>query len=345
MKLALKSAIVLCSVAFSLATSAQMQTRGTWTARPDGKNEQRLNLQIQRADDHGNFGQTYDYSQLSGLNTAAMTGSDQPVEFAIRNDAGTLQFKGKFNKGLGYGEFSFTANPEYIAAMKQIGYGNVEGKAFELAAIDVSRSFAKEIRDLGYNPSLDKLVEARIFRVGREQVEGLKSVGVTDVPLQKLVEFRIFNVTPEYIRQMRASFPNLSIDKMVDMRIHNATPEFAKEMAALGYGDLSADKLVEFRIHGVTPDFIRQMRELGFKDLPADKLVEFRIFNVSADQINELAKEGYRNLSADELVNFRIHGVNANFIEKVKRAGYTHPSPEKLVEYKIMGIRLRDEED
>lgn len=341
----LRSMVAICSLSVAIMATAQTSARGTWTAHVDSKHPQQLNLQLTRNDDHGNMGQSYDYSKLRGLDPAAVIADDQPVTFEIANDAGTFQLKGHFDKGLGYGEFSFAANPEYLSAMKQMGYSDVDGKAYELAALDVSRSFVKEIRDLGYQPSLDKLVEARIFRVGREQVEGLKSVGVTGLSLQKLVEFRIFNVSPDYVREMRAAFPNVSVDKMVEMRIHGATPEFAKQMAALGYSNLDADRLVEFRIHGVTPEFISQMRDLGFKDLSPQKLVEFRIFNVNADQVNELAKEGYRDLTAEQLVNFRIHGVNSAFIEKVRRAGYQHPSPDKLVEFKILGIRVRDEDE
>jgi hypothetical protein len=332
-------------LSFVLTALAQSHLRGTWTAEVSDRDQQQLHLNIYRHAEHGQFGQSYAYNELNGLAASAVSGANQPVRFELRRDAGTFQFTGEFNHGLGHGEYSFTSSPEYVAGMKQMGYPGAEGQAFELAALDVSRSFVKEIRELGYKPSLEELIQARIFKVGREQVEGLKSVGVTNVPIETLVEYRIFDISPEYIREMRAAFPNASIDKMVEMRIHKATPEFAKEMAKLGYGNLDADKLVDFRIHGVTPEFIREVSALGFKGLDADELVQFRIFGVNADQINELAKEGYRNLSADELVAFRIHHVDTAFIEKVKKAGHQHPSPYQLVEYKLMGIRVRDEEE
>jgi len=343
MKRLLGSALAALVIVLAVSAAAQDHMRGTWTAEASRRDPQKLQLNINRSE-HGNFGENYLLSEL-GLDAATVQAANRPVQFAMRRDAGNFQFGGEFNQGLGHGEFTFDANSEYIAAMKQMGYPQAEAKVFDLAALDVSRSFVKEIRDLGYSANLDQLIQARIFRVGREQVEGLKSVGITNVPLETLVQYRIFNISPEYVRSMRAAFPNLSVDKMVGMRIHGATPEFASEMAQLGYGGLSADKLVEFRIHGVTPEFIRQMRDLGFKNLDADQLVQFRIFGVNADQVNELAREGYRNLSADQLVQFRIHGVNTAFIEKVKRAGYEHPSPDQLVQYKIMGIRVHDAEE
>jgi hypothetical protein len=337
-------AVFLFLLTFALGLLAET-FRGTWTAEISERDSQRLQLNLHRRGEHGEFGSSYAVNELSGLAAASIGAANASVSFQLRRDAGTLQFTGEFNKGLGHGEYTFTPNQEYISAMKQMGYSEADSRAFELATLDVSLEFVREIKDLGYKASLDELIQARIFKVGRAQVEGLRAVGITDLPISKLVEYQIFNVTPEYVREMRASFPNISTDKMVEMRIHKATPEFAREMASLGYKDLDADQLVAFRIHGVTPEFIRQVGSLGFKDLSADQLVQFRIFGVNADQINELAKEGYSNLSAEQLVNFRIHRVDTAFIEKVKRAGYAHPSPDELVEYRIMGIRVRDSEE
>jgi cold shock CspA family protein len=337
--------VLLASVlTLALTALAQNTLRGTWTAEVSSKDSQKVQLNLYRGGHHGQFGQSYTYSELPGLNAAAVAGTNAPVKFQIQHDAGNILFEGEFNKGLGHGEFNFTANAQYLADMKKMGYSEVDGKAFELAALDVSRPFTKEIRDLGFKASLDELIQARIFNVNRAQVEGLKSVGITNPSLDTLVQYRIFDVNPEYVREMRAAFPNVSLDQMVQMRIHKATPEFAREMAKLGYGNLDADQLVAFRIHNVTPEFIREVGELGFKNLDADQLVQFRIFGVNADQIKELAKEGYTNLSADQLVAFRIHNVDTTFIEKVKRAGYKHASPDQLVEFKIMGIRVPDDE-
>jgi len=334
------TAIAIAAVLLSVSVFAQTQ-RGTWTADISKKDTDKLHLNMFRSSERGQMGSSYTFSEL-GLTRAIVEGTNVQTDFRLQRDAGNVEFHGTFNQGLGHGEFNFTANQEYLAAMKQMGYTDVDRKSFELAMLDVSRAYAKEIRDLGFKTNLEELIEARIFNVNREQVEGLRAVGVTNLPMKKLVEYRIFDVTPEYVKQMRASFPNISVDKMVEMRIHKATPEFAKEMANLGYSGLSADKLVEFRIHGVTPEFIREVGELGFKNLNADMLVQFRIFGVNADQIKELAKEGYTNLSAQKLVEFRIHHVDGAFIEKVKRAGYAHPSPDQLVEFKILGIRVKE---
>jgi hypothetical protein len=335
---------IVLSAIFVSIMYAQSSARGTWTAEFRGDEPDRVHLQMQRAMKHSNMGSDYRLSDFRGLDAAELKGSKAPVKFDLVRDAGTISFTGEFNEGLGHGEFNFTANQQYLAEMKAMGYPDVDDKAWELTALDVSRAYAKQLGDLGYRTDLKELIEARIFNVGRAQVEGLQSVGIRNLPLKKLVEYQIFKVTPEYIRQMRVSFPNLDMDRIVEMRIHNASPEFAQEMAKLGYGNLSAQELINFRIHGVTPEFIHEMAELGFKNLSAEQLVNFRIFGVGPDQINDLAKEGYTNLSAEILVNFKIHGVDSKFIEKVKRAGHKHATPDQLINYKIMGIRQDDDE-
>jgi hypothetical protein len=205
-------------------------------------------------------------TELQGLDPAAIHGKDAPVKFSLVREAGTLQFEGTFNEGVGYGEFTFTANQEFLSAMKQMGYPDAADKAFTLACINVTRAYVEELGSLGFHPNLDKVIEARIFNVNRDQVNGLKAAGITSLELDKLVQYRIFNVTPEFVQQMRASFPGISLEKMTEMRIHHVTPEFASEMSRLGYSGLNVDQLIAFRIHNVTPDYIRDMERLASRN-------------------------------------------------------------------------------
>lgn len=330
------AALLLALVAVAIG---QTQTSGTWNADLNSNDPSKLQIEMHHGRNNSS-GTDIAISELKGITAATIGGARSQVKFELQREEGTIQFRGEFGDNKGYGDFTFTADPNYIAAMKNLGYSDVEKDAFILCSLDVSRAFESEIRSLGFHPTLEKLITARIFRVGREQVEGLKSVGITGLSLDKLVEFKIFDVNPEYVKQMRAWQPGIGNDRLVELRIHKATPEFAKLMASEGYPNLTIDQLVAFRIHGVSPEYIHEMRAQGFKDLTADQLVSFRIFHVDKQQIDELAKEGYTGLTPDQLVTFRIHGVNTEFIEKVKKAGYSHPTPDQLVEFKIMGIRV-----
>jgi len=338
LKIAAVSSIILL---LSLAAGSQCKDRGTWTAEPSSENPSLLQFRFTCAGENGGTDRPLSPSALPGLDPASIQGSRVSVKFRLAREAGTFQFEGTFNAGVGYGEFTFSANQQVLADLKLMGFSDADSKAFVLAVLDVTRGYIKELRGLGFDPDLDKVIACRIFNVDREQVDGLKAVGVSNPSLDDLVQYRIFHVTPEYIKQTRAAFPGLSMEKMVAMRIHQVTPEFAQEMSRAGYTNLSADQLIAFKIHGVSPEFVRQMASLGFKGVDADHLVSFRIFNVNADQIQDLSKAGYSGLAADDLINFRIHHIDSAFIATVNKAGYQHPSPSQLVEFKIMGIRHR----
>jgi len=320
-----------------MSASAQTQSRGTWTIDREGMREAgkvQLSLHHSHKDQ---FGQDFALSDLKGLDPHALD-SDGPVKFELVREAGTVQFEGTFKKGVGTGTYEFASSPTFLAKMKAMGFQGLEDEALALTMVDVTIAYAEELRSLGFKPDLDHVISGRIFKVNREQVEGLKAAGITGLSLDKLVECRIFNVTPEFVREMRAKNPNVNVDQLVEARIFKTTPEFVATMKQEGYPDLTQEQLVAFKIHNVTPEYIKEMRAVGFKDLTADQLVEFRIFNVGGDQIRDLSKEGYTGLTAEQLVAFRIHSIDSAFIEKVKKSGYSHPSPDQLVEFKIMGI-------
>ncbi|HEY0565183.1 MAG TPA: hypothetical protein VGC88_06340 [Terriglobales bacterium] len=333
------SRLFIAVVTLSAALTAQT-LQGTWTAERSEKEPDSLHMQFHTHGERGwMMGDSIRVSELQGLSLEALKSTGADENFSLHRDAGVVQFKGHFRDGNGVGEWTFAENPEYKADMAKQGYAGVSTKKmFELAIIDVSRAYAREIRDLGFKPSLDGLIEARIFKVNREQVEGMRAAGFEHLALDKLVELRVHEVTPEYIRKMRAAGFDVPLDKLIETKMFNVTPEFRQDMAALGYPDLSTDKLIEFRVHEITPEFVKQMGDLGFSHLSADDLVQARIFKVNASQVQQLKDVGYSGLTLDQLVQFRVHGIGPDFVRKVQQAGHQHPSVDDLVEMRIMGI-------
>jgi hypothetical protein len=332
--------IPLLVLALASLTFAQ-QVTGTWTAFVNKKDADRLNFQFRKdGNRHSNMGTDFRLSDLSGLAPDVLNAGSRDVKFTLTRDAGVVSFDGHFRDGAGVGNYRFTPNGDYVKAMAALGFSGLsDEKLFEMAMIDVSISYTRELQSLGFKPDVEGLIEARIFNVDRAQVEGLKSVGYEGQSLKKLVELRVHGVTPEYIKEMRAVGFNESLDKFAEMHIFGVTPEFRQTMAQAGYPNLGAEKLVEFKIHGITPAFIQQMKFLGFTDLSASKLTELKIFNVNAQQVDELKQMGYTGLSADKLVELRVHGIGRDFIERVQKAGYKHPSIDELVEMKLFGIK------
>src|SRR3954470_4898143 len=78
----------------AISAAAQTQLRGTWTAEVSSKHPDRLQLNFFRSSEHGQMGQTIPYSELKGLDPAAMQGTNVPVKFQLVRDAGTVQLEG-----------------------------------------------------------------------------------------------------------------------------------------------------------------------------------------------------------------------------------------------------------
>ena len=320
MKTLVLAATLLTTLTAAPAPQSGAVEAGTWTARLQdtwtrNNGERWISIQLEH-DTNRRFGTGIKVADLEGLGARGDDWtSPGEVQFALRRDAGTVQFRGRFEDGRGAGMYRFTPNADYLAAMNQSGLGPVDADdAFRLALHDVSRAFVQEIKGLGY----------------------------ADVDLDDLLKMRIHGVSAEYITAFRtAGYPNMSIPELVKTRIHGATPTFVRAMQDAGYGKLDVDELVKMRIHGVTPDYIREMRDLGFKDLPLEELVRFRIHGVTPTFVKELRALGYSDLTAAELVKMRIHGVTPNYIREMRELGYgtkQKVTPNKLVEFRIHGV-------
>lgn len=308
--------------------------QGVWTG--ERKEDGRIQLQLKRrskGDANWGFGSSFSASELPGLDSG---------RFELRRDAGTLTFEGRFDGtgpgAQGAGTYSFQPDPGYVRDMASLGY-RVEDKVFEMAVFDISRSYVRELRSLGYGDlSLDDLIELGIFRVTPDFIRDMGQLGFRDLPAKRLVEMRIHRITPEFVREWRsAGHPDISLDRLLDLSIHKVTPGYLREMTAMGYKDLSLDDAMSFRIHRVTPEFVREMESAGYDGLSADELVNFRIFRVTPEFIRELAELGYRDVPADDLVDLRVHRIDPEFIRKAREKEGRDLSVQELVDLRIEG--------
>lgn len=309
-----------------IAATAMADIDGSWTADVYDEKPGRIQFNMTRGH-FNNFGNSFALNAFSGLTEAQIqAGTQTPVVFELRREAGTISYEGVFRNGKGAGHFTFAPNRNYANAIRGLGlkFETDRGKKksedeelFQLAALDVSTDFIRSIRAEGFDDlSLDKYIEMRIFNVNPEYIREMRSLGYKDISVNKLVETKIHKVTPDYIRKMRAAGWDVPLNKYVEYRIHGVTIEFADEMKKIGY-NLEHDDLVAFRIHRVTPEFIDEIAKLGYKNVDADDLVAMRIHRVTPEFIRELEAAGYHNVPIEKLIAMKIHGVDAKFIKKM----------------------------
>ena len=263
--------------------------RGVWTAeRSNWRIEKAGNativqLTLRRVGAHGRWDSSHPVAlpDLEGLTSAAIEAPSSDVRFALKRDAGTLSFEGRFQAGAGAGHFTFAPSAAYVADMRGRGYGDIDDeKAMNLAIHDLSRAFIAELASLGYERvDLDKLMALRIHGASGEFIRGLAGLGYKRLDLDQVVAFRIHGVSPEFIKAFRGlGYDKLTSDQLVAMRIHGVSPDFVSQLKALGYTGVRVDDLVSMRIHGVTTDFIRRVQgRPSSRTVTVERLVSMRI--------------------------------------------------------------------
>ncbi len=127
-------------------------------------------------------------------------------------------------------------------------------------------------------------------RRGGRRDSGRKFGTSGKLTVDELIQLRTHGVTPEYVEQMRAVFPNLTL------------------------GDVSG-----LRVMGVTPACIRDLRAAGVKIENASEASNLAAMGVSVEFVKKLAAAGYDNLSTRELVRLAAAGVDGDFIREMSK--------------------------
>ena len=91
-----------------------------------------------------------------------------------------------------------------------------------LRIFNVNPAYAESIVTLGYEkPDADKLIALKVQGVNAEEVREIRSLGFKPT-LDELIQIRIFKITPDFVRHMQErGFKNLTISKLVQIRIFN----------------------------------------------------------------------------------------------------------------------------
>jgi hypothetical protein len=283
----------------------RLQDNG-WT-RADG--ERWVSIQMRRDDDRG-FGVSIPRRDLEGAGLEGTAWTASGVRFTLKRDAGTIVFRGDFDNGRGAGDFTFTPDAGFVAAMQARDRSLTSDDVLRLAIHDVSRAYIQAVEAQGYEKlPLDDLVKMRIHGVDADYIAAFRKAGFDKLSVDDLVKTRIHGVSPAFIREVRElGFKDVRLAELIRMRIHGVSTAFVKELRALGYTDVDVDDLVKMRIHGVTPEFIRELKEVGYGSVRQEALVRFRIHGVTAEFIREVQQAGFKNMTPDELVEFSIHG-------------------------------------
>jgi hypothetical protein len=89
----------------------------------------------------------------------------------------------------------FDVTPAYVHDITALGYPQPDAdQLISLKCQGVNAEEVRAIRALGYKPSLDELVQIRIFKITPEFIHRMEARGLMDLTIAKLVQIRIFNL-------------------------------------------------------------------------------------------------------------------------------------------------------
>ena len=269
---------------------AQTIVTGDWKAEARSeKNPDKINLSFERRTEKGGrnrMGQSYDYADLQGLNREQTKGA---VKFSLVREAGTIECEGRFDNGRGAGTFRFTANPQFISAMKSRGFdfekpskhndeNEPENRLFAAVMLNVTTALADDLRTANFdNLDVDDLFKAAIFKIDGKFIAEMKATGFSNLTMEDLVKARIFKIDAEYVRQVREmGFEKLDMESLTKLRIFKVTPEFIAGIRNEGLTNLDIEDLVKLRIFNIDAAFIRQAKAENVP-LEVEKLVQKRL--------------------------------------------------------------------
>jgi beta-lactamase regulating signal transducer with metallopeptidase domain len=140
-------------------------------------------------------------------------------------------------------------------------------------------------------------------------IEDMKSAGLTHLDVDHLIALKIQGVTPDYVRAVRNTWPNIKVDEIIAMKIQGVNPSDAAAFKNVGFNNLDAQRLIAFRIQGVTPDYVKNLKAAGFTDITPDHVIAAKIQGITPEFIQKVRSHGFTNLSLSKLIELKIADV------------------------------------
>src|SRR5712664_2513309 len=169
---------------------------------------------------------------------------------------------------------------------------------------DKKESYLDAMEAAGFkNLTVDELISMKIQGVTPGYAKEMHELGLQPTP-DELVGMRVQGITPEYIREMRKFDSNLNVDELIGMKVQGVTPEYVKSMQAAGFKP-TVDELIGMKVQGITPEYVKSMQAAGFKDLDCDELISAKGQGITPEFIEKARKHGFQNLTLDKLISLK----------------------------------------
>jgi hypothetical protein len=89
----------------------------------------------------------------------------------------------------------FKVTPDYVERLSALGYPKLPAhKLIALSVHGVDTADIKQVQAMGYKPTVDELIQMRIFKVTPDFIQRMQAQGFNNLTISKLVQIRIFKL-------------------------------------------------------------------------------------------------------------------------------------------------------
>jgi len=213
-----------------------------------------------------------------------------PILLTRAEDAGTIEWAGQRVGNKGSGSYTFTPNPEFLAAIRP------------------HASDTPQLRDL------HQLAQRKVDRSYFSRAAGMSGGKVSSGDVTTLVNY---GIKPEALDEWAAARPGLSIPQLISLRNNGVQPASLKEFSAAQPG-ISVEEVIRYRHNGLNPDYVQAWTNAGFA-LKPEELIRLRQNGVPIDFAQALKRGGFAG-SVEDIIRLRNNGVPPDFYAGAKSA-------------------------
>jgi hypothetical protein len=267
----------------------------------------------------------------------SMLASPGPAKFEFVADAGRLLCEGRFRMGAGSGNYTFVADPAFVSALQNMGYDAPDDEQlFSMLMMDITREFAREIRDSGLRASSQDLIALRIHGVTLDYIRAARQAGYQNFTAEDYSQLRIHGVETDFLRELKAAGYDLHAGDIVQLRIHGVDSHYMRDLKSYGLKPEASD-LAQMRMHGVTPEYLKGLKDGGYENLRSEEVDQLRMHGVEPRFVQEARRLGY-DFTPQELAQLRMHGVDGAYLKRLQEAGMRNLNADQIAKLRMHGV-------
>jgi hypothetical protein len=263
--------------------------------------------------------------------------STAPIQVVSKQDPGTIEWAGQRVGNKGTGRYTFTPNPDFLAAIRPLTSGDLQLQDLEyLAQSKVERAYFIQAASLnGGKVAVGEVMTLVNHGIPLEELKQWATARSTlSIPL--VIELRNNGLRPEVLKGFEQAQPGIAPEDVIRYRQNGLNPDYVQAWVQAGFA-LRAEEFIRLRHNGVPIEFGQALRRGGFSGSIED-IIGLRNHGVSPD-FYAGAMGAMPKLSNTEIVRLRQHGVPVDYLRGLREIGYEF-SAEEIIHLRNHGVPI-----